>query len=125
MHVKAGLFSAVLMAFIIDRNQAIQPTPAQQSAFYQNQTVVLLNQISQQLSSLGAQISVPSNSSLPDFTLSPSKSDVRVNKVWITSLVFSLTTALLATLIQLWAWDHKRIFQPYWSPLEVIRIRQY
>ena len=125
MHFKAGLFSAVLTAFIIDRNQSIQPTPAQQSAFYQNQTVVLLNQISQQLSSLGAQIPDPSNSPPPGFTLSPSASDVRVNIIWIVSLVSSLTAALLATLIQQWFRDRMRLFQSYNTPLKVARIRQY
>ena len=123
--MKAGLFAAVLTGFIIDRNQAIQPTPAQQSAFFQQQSVVLLNQISQQLSSLGAQIPVPSDLSLPHFTLSPSASDVRVNVIWIFSLVSSLTAALLATLIRQWARDHMRIFQRYRDPLEVARIRQY
>jgi hypothetical protein len=125
MHAKAGLFSAVLTAFIIDRNQSIQPTPAQQSAFYQQQSVVLLNQISQQLSSLGAQIPDPSTSSLPDFTLSPSASDVRVNIIWIISLLLSLTAALLATLIRQWTRDNMRIFQRYSDPLKVARIRQY
>jgi len=125
MHPKAGLFSAVLTAFIIDRSQSIQPTPAAQSAFYQQQSVALLNQISQQLSSLGAQIPVPSNSSLPDFILSPSTSDVRVNIIWIISLVSSLTAALLATLIRQWARDHMRIFQYYRHPLKVARLRQY
>ena len=125
MHVKAGLFSAVLTGFIIDRNQAIQPTPVQQSAFFQQQSVLLLNQISQQLSSLGAPIPVLSDSSLPGFTLSPSATDVRVNIIWIISLVFSLAAALLATLIRQWAQDHMRIFQRSSHPLVVARIRQY
>ena len=125
MHPKAGLFSAVLTAFIIDRNQSIQPTPAAQSAFYQQQSVALLNQISQQLSSLGAQIPVPSNSSFPDFTLSPSASDVRVNIFWVISLVASLTAALLATLIKQWNRDRMRIFQRYSRPLRLAKIRQY
>ena len=125
-HAKAGLSSAVLTAFIIDRNQAIQPTPAQQSAFYQQQSVALLNQISQQLSSLGAQIPVPSgDSSLSGFTLSPSASDVQVNIIWIISLMFSLTAALLATLIRQRARDHMSIFQRYIDPLMVARIRHY
>jgi len=123
MHTKAGLFSAVLTAFIIDRNQSIQPTPAQQSAFYQQQSVVLLNQISQQLSSLGAPI--PDPSPLPDFTLTASASDVRVNIIWIISLVLSLTAALLATLLRQWAQDHMRIFQLHRHPLKLARIRQY
>src|SRR5260221_2592637 len=125
MHTKAGLFSAVLTGFIIDRNQSIQPTPAQQSAFYQQQSVVLLNQISQQLSSLGAPIPVPSDSSLPGFTLTASASDVRVNIIWIISLVLSLTAALLATLFRHWAQDHMRIFQLHRHPLKLARIRQY
>jgi hypothetical protein len=125
IHPKAGLFSAVITAFIIDRNQAIQPTPAQQSAFFQQQSVALLNQISHQLSSLGAPASVPSDPSLPGFTLTPSASDVRVNIFWIIGLVFSLSAALLATLVQQWARDHMRIFQRYGDPMKIARIRQY
>jgi hypothetical protein len=125
IQTKAGLFSGVLTAFIIDRNQTIQPTPAQQSAFLQNQTVVLLSQISHQIASLGVQPSVPSNLSLPSFALSPSASDVRVNIIWIISLVFSLSAALLATLVQQWARDHMHIFQRYGHPLRISRIRQY
>ena len=124
MHPKAGLFSAVLTAFIIDRNQSIEPTPAAASAFYQQQSVVLLNQISQQLSSLGAPIPDPSDSLLPDFALSPSASDVRVNIIWINSLVFSLTSALFATLIRQRVRDPTSIFQAN-SPLVVARLRQY
>ena len=119
------MYSAVLTAFIIDRNQNIQQTPAQQSAFFQNQSVVLLSQISNQVSSLGSQASAPSNLSLPDFTLSPTASDVRVNIIWIISLVFSLSAALLATLVQQWARDYMHIYQRYSHPLRVARIRQY
>lgn len=122
---QAGLFSAALTAFIIDRAQNIQQTPAQQSVFFQQQSVVLLNQISQQLSSLGAQASLSSNLSLSGPTVSPSSSDVRVNIFWFLSLVFSLSAALLATLVQRWARDHMHIFQRYSHPLKIARIRQY
>jgi Family of unknown function (DUF6535) len=120
---QAGLFSGVLTAFIIDRNQNLQPNPAQQSAYFQQQSNVLLNQISHQLTSLGAQF--PSNLSLPGPTFSLSRSDVRVTIYWFSSLVFSLSAALLATLIQRWARDHMYIFQYYSDPLKVARIRQY
>ena len=119
---QAGLFSGVLTAFIIDRNQNLQPNPAQQSAYLLQQSTVLLNQISHQLTSLGAEF--PSNLSLPGPTFSPSPSDVRVNIYWFSSLLFSLSAALLATLIQRWARDHMNIFQ-YSDPLKVARIRQY
>jgi hypothetical protein len=119
------LFSAVLTAFIIDRSQNIQPSPAQQSAHFQKQSALLLNQISQQLSSLGAQVTITSNLSLSDPTVSPSASDVRVNISWYMSLVSSLSAALLATLIQRWAQDYMHMFQRYSSPFEIARIRQY
>ncbi|KAH9958758.1 hypothetical protein BC827DRAFT_549816 [Russula dissimulans] len=119
----AGLFSAALTAFIIDRCQNIQQTPAQQSVFLQQQTVVLLNQISIQISSLGPLASVSANLTLPSAT--PSSSDVRVNIYWFMSLVSSLSAALLATLVQRWARDHMYIFQRYSHPLKVARIRQY
>ncbi|KAF8487239.1 hypothetical protein DFH94DRAFT_621710, partial [Russula ochroleuca] len=119
----AGLFSAALTAFIIDRYQNLQPNPAQQSAYFQQQSTILLNQISHQLVSLGAQI--PSNLSLPGPTLSPSRSDVRVNTCWFISLVSSLSAALLATLVQRWARYHMHVFQRYGHPLKIARIRQY
>jgi hypothetical protein len=122
---KAGLFSAVLTAFIIDRSQNIQPSPAQQSAYFQKQSALLLNQISQQLSSLGAQVTISSNISLSNPTVTPSASDVRVNISWFMSLVSSLTAALLATLIQRWAQDYMFMFQRYSNPFEIARIRQY
>ena len=120
---QAGLFSAALTAFIIDRYQNIQRTPSQQAAYFQQQSAVLLNQISHQLSSLGAQY--PSDLSLPGPPLSPSGSDVRVNIYWFSSLVFSLSAALLATLVQRWARNHMHIFQRYSHPLKIARIRQY
>ncbi|KAH9979628.1 hypothetical protein BJV74DRAFT_125018, partial [Russula compacta] len=121
----AGLFSAALTAFIIDRAQNIQQNPVQQSAYFQQQSVVLLNQISHQLISLGAQIPNTSNFSLAAPAVNPSASDVRVNIYWFTSLVFSLSAALLATLVQRWARDHMHIFRRYSHPLKIARIRQY
>jgi hypothetical protein len=119
------LFSAALTAFIIDRSQGIQQTPAQQSAHFQKQSALLLNQISQQLSSLGAQASISPNISLADPAVNASASDVRVNIYWFLSLVFSLFAALLATLVQGWARDYMQIFKRYSNPRKLARIRQY
>ena len=93
--------------------------------FYQQQSVALLNQISQQLSALGAQAPISSDLSLLGPTFNPSSSDVRVNIFWFSSLVFSLSAALLATLVQRWARDHMHIFRRYSHPLKIARIRQY
>ena len=120
---QAGLFSGVLTSFIIDRYQNLQPSPTQQSAYFLQQSTMLLNQISHQLSSLGAQY--PSNLSLPGPTFNPSGSDVRVNIYWFSSLVSSLSAALLATLVQRWARDHMHIFHRYSDPSKLARIRQY
>ena len=84
---------------------------------------MLLNQISYQLSSLGAQY--PANLSLPGFIVQPSASDVRVNTYWFFGLVCSLSAALLATLVQRWARDYMHIFHRYSHPLKVARLRQY
>lgn len=121
--LQAGLFAGTLTAFIVDRYQNLQQTPAQQSAFFLQQSTVLLNQISYQLSSLGAQF--PANLSLPGYNFHPSASDVRVNTYWFMSLVFSLSAALLATLVQRWAWDYMHIFRRYGHPLKIARMRQF
>ena len=122
---KAGLFSAALTGLVIDRSQTIQPTPTQQSAYFQKQSALLLNQISQQLSSLGAQAPISPDISLSDPTVNPSASDVRVNIFWFMSLVFSLSAALLATLVQRWAQDYMHMFELNSNPLNIARIRQY
>ena len=41
------------------------------------------------------------------------------------SLVFSLTAALLATLVQQWVRDYMHVFQRYGNPLKSTRLRQY
>jgi Family of unknown function (DUF6535) len=96
--------------------------------FYEQQSVELLKQISTQLSSAFPQPSVPSPSPLPplsSLTANPSSSDKLINALWFTSLVLSLSAALLATLVQRWARKHMQIFHRYKHPLKLSRIRQY
>ncbi|KAH9168559.1 hypothetical protein EDB89DRAFT_1579284 [Lactarius sanguifluus] len=125
----AGLFSAALVSFITDKIHNLQVDPAQQTAYYQQQNVALLAQISNQVSSIALaiapQVSTPSTSPplYPPFT--PTSSDVRVNAFWFMSLVFSLSAALLATLVQQWVRDYMHVFQRYSNPLKSARLRQY
>ncbi|KAF8068764.1 hypothetical protein FPV67DRAFT_1668836 [Lyophyllum atratum] len=91
-----GLFSASLTAFIIESYKNLKPDP-------NDATVVLLQQLSQQLAN-------PSNgtSSLPVHALSsaPSKpptSALICNLLWFLSLGFSHACALTATLAEQWA----------------------
>ncbi|KAH9025538.1 hypothetical protein EDB85DRAFT_2118467, partial [Lactarius pseudohatsudake] len=121
----AGLFSAALVSFIIDKVHDLQVNPAQQMVYYQQQNVALLAQISNQVSSIAPQVSIPSAPppSYPNFT--PNPSDVRINVFWFMSLVFSLSAALLATLVQQWVRDYMHVFQRYSNPLKSARLRQY
>ena len=122
---KAGLFSAVLTAFVVPKIQDLKVDPADQSAFYQNQTAYMLGRISQQLASVDRQISSDYTPYTPYPTFHPSASDRRVNIFWLISLVFSLSAAFLATLVQQWARDYMRIFTQPRKPLETARIRMF
>src|SRR6266576_4024316 len=112
---QAGLFSAVLTAFVVPKIQDLKVNPADQSAYYQNQTAYMLSRISQQL---------PSNYT-PYPTFHASASDRRVNIFWLISLVCSLSAALLATLVQQWVRAYMRVFQQSSNPLKTARIRQF
>jgi hypothetical protein len=122
--IQAGLFSAALTSFLIDSINNLQVDPAKQMVFYQQQNVALLAQISKQISSIVPQVSI-SSTPLPSYDFSPNASDVRVNVYWFMSLVFSLTAALLATLVQQWVQDYMHVFQRYSNPLKSTRLRQY
>ncbi|KAI0259712.1 hypothetical protein BC834DRAFT_1016108, partial [Gloeopeniophorella convolvens] len=112
---KAGLFSASLTAFLAESYQNLQPDP----------TITILSQISQQIASLtppGAASSVHPQF-FPDFH--PSPSDIRVNVFWFMSLIFSLTAALCATIVQQWVRDYMYVFQMHSDPLKRARMRQF
>ena len=99
--------------------------PADQSAYYQNQTNYMLDRISQQLASVDRQIAYDLTPSLPYPTFHISTSDRRVNIFWLISLVCSLSAALLATLVQQWVRAYMRVFQQSSNPLKTARIRQF
>jgi hypothetical protein len=93
--------------------------------YYQQQNVALLAQISQQIFSIAPHVSIPSSLPPPYPDFKPSSSNVRVNAYWFMSLVFSLSAALLATLVQQWVRDYMHVFQRYSHPLKSARLRQY
>ncbi|KAI9433138.1 hypothetical protein H4582DRAFT_2101758 [Lactarius indigo] len=125
----AGLFSAALVSFITDKIHDLQVDPAQQLVYYQQQNVALLAQISNNVSSIASAIAPRAStqstppSSYPPFA--PTASDVRISTFWFMSLVFSLSAALLATLVQQWVRDYMHVFQRYSNPLKSARLRQY
>jgi len=125
LSLQAGLFSAVVAAFVVPKIQDLKVNPASQSVYYQNQSVQMLNQISQQLASVGSQISTNLTPPLPFPTFHASASDRRANILWVISLVCSLSAALLATLVQQWVKAYMRIFQQSSNPLKTARIRLF
>src|SRR6266404_1131161 len=125
MVIQAGLFSAALVSFIIDKVHDLQVDPAQQLVYYQQQNVALLAQISTQVSSIVPQVPIPSTPPPPYPNFTPDLSSVLVNVFWFMSLVFSISAALLATLVQQWVQDYMHVFQRYSHPLEIARLRQY
>ena len=122
---QAGLFSAVLTSLLVQSIQALQPDPAQQSVYYQQQSLAMLDQISQQIASIAPQFSIPSTPPPPYLSHNPSSSDILVNICWNVSLVCSLSAALLAILIQQWARTYLKVFQLSDHPLKRARFRQF
>ena len=125
MALQAGLFSAVLTSFIIDSKQNLQPNPAEQTVYFLQKAVALLDQISQQISTIAPQASIPSAQLPPLPAFNKSSSDIRINVFWFMALVFSLSTALLAILVQQWVRNYMHVFQRYGDPLKSARLRQY
>ncbi|KAN0135846.1 hypothetical protein V8E53_006298 [Lactarius tabidus] len=120
----AGLFAGVLTSFLVQSLQSLQDNPAQESAYYQQQSVVMLVQISQQITSTVPQAPIPPP--LPPYSAAPpSSSVIRVNICWLIGLVCSLSAALLAILVQQWVRSYMQVFRRYSHPLKRARFRQF
>ncbi|KAH9971429.1 hypothetical protein BGW80DRAFT_1122896, partial [Lactifluus volemus] len=89
-----GLFSAALAAFLTVSVQDLKPNSQDTSAFY-------LANIYQLLADPNISRASILSTQPPQF--SPQNSAVLVNSLWFLSLVISLTSALLATMLQQWA----------------------
>jgi hypothetical protein len=93
--LQAGLFSAILTAFLIESYKTLNPDAG-------DVTVQLLSQISQQLSASANGSSLNFNPA-PEYA--PSATALLCNALWFTSLGLSLSCALIATLLEQWARD--------------------
>jgi hypothetical protein len=123
IHYLQGRF--ILRCPLANSSSNLQVDPAQQMVYYQQQIVALLAQISQQVSPIAPQVTIPSAPPPPYPAFTPNSSDVRVNVFWFMSLIFSLFAALLATLVQQWVRDYMHVFERYSNPLKSARLRQY
>ena len=122
---QAGLFSTALSAFMVNGIQSLRPDAAQETAYYMQQNVAMLAQISKQISSIAPEVTIPSTPPSPFPSFKPRSSDVRVNVFWFMALVFSLSAALLAILVQQWVRNYMDVFKRYNDPLKRSRLRQY
>ncbi|KAH8100987.1 hypothetical protein BXZ70DRAFT_1007913 [Cristinia sonorae] len=113
--VFAGLFSAVITAFIVEIYKQLQPDPAQL-------TVQLLQQISFQLSPQGASLNVTGQNVLLS-NATPMGYTVRISTVWLTALVFSMISALIGIVAKQWLREYLTGMST--SPREAVRLRQY
>jgi hypothetical protein len=110
---KTGLFSATVGAFIIEFYKKLSSDPG-------DETVALLRQISQQLqNSPNSSLSNTANQS------SPSAPMVWANAMWLISLVLSLTSALIATLLQQWARRYVETPKVLSEPNDRARVRSF
>ncbi|KAH9971340.1 hypothetical protein BGW80DRAFT_1228329 [Lactifluus volemus] len=115
-----GLFSATVAAFLVGTYQSLQPNPQDNSTFY-------LATIAQILaaSDVSQTISLPSPPPDPS-TFKPPISAIWFNSLWFSSLVISITCALLATSLQQWARRYVRMTQPpRYNPHNRARIRAF
>ena len=119
------MIAAFLTPFLSQSIQGLQSDPAQESLYYQQQSLVILEQISKQIASLTPQVPIILNPPPPYPPFRPSFSDIRVNIYLVSGLVCSLSAALLAILIQQWVRSYMHIFQHYDHPLKRARFRQF
>ncbi|KAK6971882.1 hypothetical protein R3P38DRAFT_3297686 [Favolaschia claudopus] len=113
MLIFAGLFSASLTAFLVESYKSLNSDSS-------DDTVRLLNQISQQLaaSAKGTTFDIP-----PAPSFAPPASALACNMFWFISLSLSLSCALIATLVEQWARDfiHRTEIQSPYLLLLVLR----
>ncbi|KAJ7877653.1 hypothetical protein B0H13DRAFT_2053518 [Mycena leptocephala] len=93
MLIFAGLFSAIVVAFLVESYKTLTPDSG-------NTTILLLNQISNQLAAAanGTTFTI-----MPPTAFTPQTSSLVCNILWFLSLGLSLTCALVATLVEQWA----------------------
>ncbi|KAK6969330.1 hypothetical protein R3P38DRAFT_765881, partial [Favolaschia claudopus] len=111
----AGLFSAILTAFLIESYKTLTPDSG-------DDMKALLTQISTQLSGIanGSSVDIPAPESFV-----PATSSLLCNLLWFISLGFSLSCALIATLVEQWARDFKYKTEMRSAPVIRARIFSY
>ncbi|KAK7689230.1 hypothetical protein QCA50_007921 [Cerrena zonata] len=114
--VFAGLFSAVITAFIIESYKTLQQQP-------EDTTNQILLQLSAQIASLTVSGNLV-NSTMPAFTTPsfiPMRFSVLINTLWLLSLIFALVTASLGILVKQWL--HELMARDTQDPRQQVKLR--
>ncbi|KAF7358593.1 hypothetical protein MSAN_01197800 [Mycena sanguinolenta] len=115
MLIFAGLFSAILTAFLIESYTTLSPDSG-------DTTILLLTQISNQLGGIanGSSVVIP-----PPPTFVTPVTSLVCNTLWFISLGLSLSCALIATLVQQWAREFLHKSEMRSAPILRARILTY
>uniref|UniRef100_A0A0W0G9D8 DUF6535 domain-containing protein n=1 Tax=Moniliophthora roreri TaxID=221103 RepID=A0A0W0G9D8_MONRR len=108
--VFAGLFSAVVTAFVIESYQWLDEDPA-------DTTVTLLAHL------ISVQVNGSQSASFEPTQFKPDASSIRINVFWFLSLILSLTSALFGLLCKQWVREHQRDTTTR-TPGEALALRQ-
>ncbi|KAH9474779.1 hypothetical protein JR316_0013244, partial [Psilocybe cubensis] len=93
----AGLFSAVITAFIVESYKNLQPDP--------NDAIVSL--LSQIASQMDRSLNVTTVNLSPANSFAPTPSSIRVNVFWFISLVLSMGTVIIGIVSLQWLREHQ------------------
>ncbi len=116
---KAGLFSAVVTAFVVQTSQSLRADYTAMSASILYESVLVQRAIAN-----GSPVNSITPSPLnPTIPFVPATTDVWVNGLWFTSLFLSLTTALVAVLVKQWL--HHYVALPSGTPRDRSFTRQF
>ncbi|KAI0295902.1 hypothetical protein B0F90DRAFT_1927374 [Multifurca ochricompacta] len=111
----SGLFSAIVTAFLIDSYKSLQTDAATANANLTAQVVTLLARSTNQ-----------DNPPLPSMPYPNSQTAyLIINALWFLSLVFSLTCALAATLVQQWSRIYLQGIEERFNTHQRARMRTY
>ncbi|KAI0691117.1 hypothetical protein BC835DRAFT_133037 [Cytidiella melzeri] len=119
--VFAGLFSAVLSAFLVESYQGLQQDPMEVMVALMQQ--VALQTYSYSLNAGFLNSTVPPLSQQTLFAFQPSVNAVRVNVLWFASLTLSLISASFGILVKQWLREY--LAGDYTSPQARLRVRHY
>jgi hypothetical protein len=120
------IFFYPFIVFIINDSKGnLQAKPPDEMVYYLRQHSEILSQISQQLSSIAPQVSIPSIPSPPFPKFTPSAADIYINIFWFNALIVCVSAALLALFVHQWVRHYMHVFQRYIDSLKSARLRQY